>query len=82
MYLFSLFYVCDDKAAQSLLHLVLGALMAKIDIKSAYRQILVHPDDRHLLGVRLKGVIYLDRALPFGLRSAPKIFSAVSDALL
>ena len=52
MYLFSLFYVCDDKAAQRLLHLVLGALMAKIDIKSAYRQILVHPDDRHLLGVR------------------------------
>lgn len=41
----------------------------------------VHPRDHHRLGVAWKGATYIDRCLPFGLRSAPKIFSAVSDAL-
>ena len=30
---------------------------------------------------RVGGVTYIDKALPFGLRSAPKIFSAIADAL-
>ena len=38
-------------------------------------------DDRLLLGMRWKEKLYLDTALPFGLRSAPKIFSGVADAL-
>ena len=58
-----------------------GTLLAKIDIKSAYRIIPVHPADRHLLGMSWKGGIYVDTALPFGLRSAPKIFNAVADTL-
>jgi len=41
----------------------------------------VHPDNRPLLGVMWKGVYYFDAMLPFGLRSAPKIFTAVADAL-
>ena len=41
----------------------------------------VHPHDQHLLGVRWKDSYYVDRMLPFGLRSAPKIFSAVADGL-
>ena len=35
----------------------------------------------HCLGLNGGGQHYIDRALPFGLRSAPKIFSAVADAL-
>ena len=41
----------------------------------------IHPEDQALLGVFWEGKIHTDRALPFGLRSAPKIFSAVADAL-
>ena len=41
----------------------------------------VHPDNQHLLGISWNGQVYIDRALPFGLRSAPKIFTAVADAL-
>ena len=59
-----------------------GALLAKVDLENAYSQIPVHPDDRHLLSVRWKDVVYLDRTLPFGLLSVPKMFSAVADALL
>ena len=41
----------------------------------------IHPHDQFLLRVQWEGIVYTDRALPFGLRSAPKIFSAVTDAL-
>ena len=41
----------------------------------------VHPDDHHLLGMQWEGQLFVDTVLPFGLRSAPKIFNAVADAL-
>ena len=41
----------------------------------------VNPDDQPLLAVEWANRIYIDRALPFGLRSAPKIFSAVADTI-
>ena len=55
--------------------------MAKLDIAHAYRNIPVHPDDRHLLGMMWNTQLFIDTVLPFRLRSAPKIFSAVADAL-
>ena len=55
--------------------------LAKIDLKDANRIIPVHPDDVPLLATRWRGEIFLDAALPFGLRSAPKIFSAVAALL-
>ena len=56
-----------------------GALMGKVDIKSAYRIIPVHPSDRHLLGMCWQGDYHLDLALPFGLRSAPAILNSLAD---
>ena len=58
-----------------------AALLAKVDIESAYRLIPVHPQDRPLQAVRWEGQVFIDPMLPFGLRSAPKIFNAVVDAL-
>ena len=58
-----------------------GALLAKIDIASAFRIISVHPSDRHLLGMLWKGGVFINKQLPFGLRSAPLIFNAYADAL-
>ena len=55
--------------------------MAKTDLKSAYQHVPVHPADQHLLGIEWNGTTYLDRALPFGLRSAPKLFTAVADGV-
>ena len=59
-----------------------GTVLAKMDLKEAYRSIPVHPADRPLLAVRWQGITFVDGALPFGLRSAPKLFSAVADGLL
>jgi hypothetical protein len=58
-----------------------GALLAKIDIKAAYRIVPIHPTDRPLLGIKWRDQYYVDTKLPFGLRSAPKIFNALADAL-
>ena len=55
--------------------------LAKIDTAAAYRVIPIHSEDRHLLGMSWKGQLFIDAQLPFGLRSAPIIFSAVADAL-
>ena len=58
-----------------------GAQLARVDVASAYRIVPVNPADRHLLGMRWKEKIYVDAALSFGLQSAPKIFTALADAL-
>ena len=74
-------YVTVDDIATRVLKLGKGALVAKFNLKAAYRHIPVHPDDRRLLEMEWKGGLYLDAALPFGLRSAPVIFNAVVEAL-
>ena len=78
----SFHYPSISDAATQLNALGKGALMAKMDIKQAYRNIPVAPEDRHLLGISWDSTVYVDQVLPFGLRSAPLIFSAVAGALL
>jgi len=46
----SLSYVSIDDAARAVVKAGRGALLAKVDIKSAYRIVEVHPEDRPLLG--------------------------------
>ena len=77
----SMEYVSVDRAAKLVSQCGRGALMAKTDLQSAYRHVPVHPSDQHLLGIEWAGKVFVDRALPFGLRSAPKLFSAVADSL-
>ena len=59
-----------------------GLPLSKTGPKEAYRAVPVHPSDQCLLAVSWNGTTYLDRALPFGLRSAPKLFSALTDAVM
>ena len=72
--------VSVDDAAKAIMAKWLGALLAKVDIASAYRNIPIHPDNRWLLGMKWENSMFTDTALPFGLRSVPKIFTAVADA--
>ena len=76
----SLAYVSVDNLAETILGLGRGTLMGKCDVKSAYRNIPVYPGDAGWLGLKWDGEVFVDTALPFGLRSAPKIFTAVADA--
>ena len=77
----SIHYITIEDAVQKIMALGPGTMMAKIDIKSAFRLIPVHPTDRHLLGMRWKDYTFVDTCLPFGLRSAPKLFNVLADLL-
>ena len=58
-----------------------GALMAKLDIKSAFRICPVRPANWHLLGFVFQNLYFVDLRLPFGLRSSVNRFTQVSDTL-
>ena len=77
----SLSYISLDEVAKIVAGIGQGALLGKMDIKSAYRIVPVHPEDQFLLGMKWQGEVYLDTRLSFGLRSAPIIFTALADAL-
>ena len=75
----SLTYISVDTAIYHITKLGSGALLAKMDIKSAFRLLPVHPADRHLLAMEWNGGVYIDTCLPFGLRSASKLFKILAD---
>ena len=77
----SMKYTSVDVAVKKVLVLGKGALLAKFDVEGAYRTVPVHPEDRWLLGMRWKDQLHVDKVLPFGLRSASKIYTAVADGL-
>ena len=74
-------YTGIPEAIHSILALGRGALLAKFDIQRAYRLLPVLPSQRRALGMRWEGSFFVDMALPFGLRSAPLIFSRFADVL-
>ena len=57
----SLSYVSVDDAVRQILELGPGAMLAKLDIQSAYRIVPVHPADRWLLGMSWNGQTYIDK---------------------
>jgi len=82
---FSLHYSSVDDAAA--LCVVLEApMLAKLDLKDAYKHVAVHPEDWHLLGFEWGGSpgipsFYFSKVLNFGLRSAPALFDVFASAL-
>ena len=78
---FSLQYTSLDDAVRIVTTLGPGALMAKVDLKSAFRMVPVRSQDWELLGMYWQGNYYFDTCLPFGLRSAPYLFNQYAEAL-
>ena len=78
-HLCSLRYVTVEDAIQEIGRLGRGAQLAKVDTRKAYRNVPVHSHDRPLLGMVWDGMLFVDTTLPFGLRSAPKIFNTLAD---
>ena len=48
-------------------------MLTKIDVKNAYRVVPIHPVDKTSPGNSLEREMFIDGALPFGLRPAPNI---------
>jgi hypothetical protein len=56
-------------------------LLAKVDVKAAYRLVCVAPNSIHLLGGRVADEFFVDRCLPFGARVSPALWWIVMDAI-
>lgn len=74
----SVSYTSFDKVADLVFKCGKGALMAKRDIKSAFRLLPVFPGDFHLLGMKFEDNFYFDKCLPMGCSRAPMLFETFS----
>lgn len=75
-------YVKLDDAIQIILKLGQGSWLCKVDVKDAFKQIPIHPSLWHLHGIKWNSLYYFYTRLVFGSRSSPKIFDALSQALV
>ena len=64
-----------------LLSLGQGTLIAKADLKDAFRIVPIHPDDYKLLGFTWEGCYYYDRCLPMGCSISCQVFESFSTSL-
>ena len=71
-----------DRAVDIVSEVGRGTLLAKLDVKSAFRICPVAPGDWYLLGFCLCGLYFVDLCLPFGLRSSVNRFNKVADVIL
>lgn len=70
-----------DTAVEVMRDLGQGALLAKLDIKSAFRLLPIHPDDFELLGIFLDGYYFSEKCLPMGLARSCQLFEYFSTFL-
>ena len=77
----SLEYTTYDDAVNALLSKGPGAQFVKRDLKDAFRHIPVATSDQWLLGFYCDGCYWIERYLPFGLRTSPFIFDLFAKAL-
>ena len=75
----SLTYASVDNAVSIIQYLGQRSQLVKMDLKDAYRIIPVNPQNYHLLSIQWDNQVFVDCSLPFGLRSAPKVFTAFAD---
>ena len=78
---FSLHYTTVDDAVRLLHRHGKGALLSKVDLRNAFRLCPVAPSDWLLLAIHWDNAFYVDKFLPFGLRSSPFLFNRLADAL-
>ena len=75
-------FVCSEHFKMEGLHTLpdliqTGDYMIKLDLKDAYLQIPIHQDHQHLLQFQWEEKTYQFMCLPFGLTSAPRVFTKV-----
>ena len=78
---FSVQYSHFDVAVNIVSSLGPGALMSKLDIKSAFCLCPVRHENWELLGIHWEGHYFVELCLPFGLSSSPFHFVRLADVL-
>lgn len=77
----SVHYASVDDAAAIIATLGAGTLLAKSDIKSAFRLIPVAKNDFELLGFKFQGKYFFDKMMPFGASISCAIWEKFATAL-
>ena len=71
-----------DLLANRIIQLGQGCLLYKADLSRAYRQLRSDPRDWPLLGIRWADQVYIDTAIPFGLRHGASACQRTSEAVI
>lgn len=74
-------YTSFDDTVQSLLRVGTGAILVKRDLADAFRHIPVSQNDTWLLGFFWEGTYWVEKFLPFGLRTSPMLFDLFAKGL-
>ena len=74
-------YTYFDKVTSMIHKLGQGALMAKRDLKSAYRLLPISQQDFQLFGMKVGSNYYIDKCLPMGLSQSANLFEKFSTFL-
>ena len=74
-------YLLLDHCVEQILALGKGCLVAKADLKDAFRIVPISPKDYRLLGFSWQGAFYYDKCLPMGCSVSCAIFEELSCAL-
>lgn len=77
----SVSYETLDHCVKLILELGPRTLIAKADLKDAFRIIPIHPDDYRLLGFMWKDAFYYDKCLPMGCSISCQIFESLSTSI-
>ena len=60
----------------------LGDWLASVDLKDAYLHVPIHPDHRKFLRFSIDGVKFQWKVLPFGISTAPRVFTKVLSPVI
>lgn len=77
----SVAYTSLDQILQEVARLGKGTVLAKMDIKSAFRLMIINPGDVDLLGFKFEGNYYIDKCLPMGCAISCNLFEKISTFL-
>ncbi|KAK3104130.1 hypothetical protein FSP39_024643 [Pinctada imbricata] len=74
-------YTSFDEALEMITEVGTGAVIARLDIKSAFRLIPIHPSDFSLLGYKIAQYYFVDKCLPFGCAISCALFEKFANFL-
>ena len=74
-------YTSFDKVLDSVAKLGRKTLLAKMDILSAFRLLILHPSDFELFGFKFKNQFYFDKCLPMSCSASCSLFETFASFL-
>ena len=74
-------YSSFDKVVEMISSLGRSAKIGKIDIRQAFRLLIINPADFDLMGIKFCDMYYVDKCLPLGCASSCRLFDRFSSFL-